>query len=499
MKNILVLYPNQLFPLEKLPQDVDRVVLVEDPLYFGRDAQYPKFMHKQKLVFMRASMRSYIEEVLWPAGYEVDYVDFHHLNQSGDIVNKISGFEEVVFFDLNDDILHRRLVSAINELNPVPEITIKDSPSFFLSRREVEDFFNKKSKSEFKDFYLWQRERFNILINPDTYKPVGGKLSHESTNNKRLPANHALPTFQVFGSNKQVDEAKKYVNHHFQDNPGSMDEFPWPVNRDEARKWLKEFIETRLAKYGPYEDALDGEAPYVYHSALSPLLNAGLLTPHEVVDQVLLYHEKNPIELSSLEAFIRQILGWREYMRGVYLKRHSKLRTSNVFGHNRKMTIDWYRGTTGLEPVDDVIKKVLKRGYAHHSERLMILGNIMFLCDFHPDVVYRWFMEMFVDSYDWVVVPNVYGMSQYSDGDGVVNKPYVSSSNYVLKMSHYKKDLWCDIWDGLYWRFVEKNRERLKKNPKMKLAVSQLDKMDDSQRRIIGYRSEDFLSVKTTL
>ena len=145
-----------------------------------------------------------------------------------------------------------------------------------------------------------------------------------------------------------------------------------------------------------------------------------------------------------------------------------------------------------------LLKKTLTRGYAHHIERLMMVGNIMFLCDFHPDDVYRWFMEMYIDAYDWVMVPNVYGMSQYSDGGSMTTKPYVSSSNYILKMSHYEKDDWCDIWDGLYWRFIEKNQERFKKNPRMSMMVAQLNKLSRDRKRIIGYRADDFLKEKTS-
>jgi deoxyribodipyrimidine photolyase-related protein len=326
---------------------------------------------------------------------------------------------------------------------------------------------------------------------------VGGKLSFDTDNRKRLARDQVLPTFQVYGANEYVDEAKQYVERYFPDNPGNIDDFPWPTNRQEALNWLKEFISSRLDEFGPYEDAIHGEAPWVYHSGISPVLNIGLLNPQEVVAAVVSEYQQRDVPLASVEGFVRQVLGWREYMRGMYLDCHVGLRTANVFGHNRRLTNDWYSATTGLKPVDDVIRKVLTRGYAHHIERLMIVGNIMLLCDFHPDEVCRWFMEMFVDSYDWVMVPNVYGMSQYSDGGSMVTKPYVSSSNYILSMSHYDREEWADVWDGLYWRFIEKNKERFATNPRMKMIVSQLDRLDEGRKRIIRYRAEDFLRQKT--
>jgi len=496
-KNVLLLYPYQLFSIDNFPKELSQIIIIEEPLLFGRDKQYPMYIHKQKLVFMRSTMRRYVEEILWPAGFQVEYIEFHQMNETGDIVNKLHHFDSVTIFDPNDDVINRRLIEAINGLKHQPTIDILESPNFFLSHSEVEGFFADKQKSVFVNFYQWQRERFNVLIDQKTYKPVGGKLSFDVENRKRLPKDHVLPSFQVYGSNEFVEEAKSYVEHHFSDNPGSLADFPWPTNYAETSEWLNVFLETRLDEFGPYEDAIDATAPWVYHSALSPMLNSGLISPQEVVRRALQRHEHKPVPLASLEGFIRQVLGWREYVRGIYLKQHVQLRTSNTFGHNRKLTADWYNGTTGIAPVDDVIKKTLARGYAHHIERLMIVGNIMLLCDFHPDEVYRWFMEMYIDAYDWVMVPNVYGMSQYSDGGSMTTKPYVSSSNYILKMSRYERGDWCDVWDGLYWRFVDKNRERLIKNPRMSMMVSQFDKMSESRKRIISYRAEDFLRDKT--
>lgn len=497
--NILLLYPHQLYPADVLPDDVNQVYLIEDPLLFGRDTQYPLYMHKQKIVLLRASMRRYVEEVLWPAGYQVEYIEFHHMIESGDIVNKLTHAARVEYFDLTDDVLQRRIAESLQALEHKPEVRQLDSANFYLTRNEVKAFFQKKDKSTFADFYRWQRERFNILINPDTYRPLGGKLIFDSETRKRLPKSHKLEGFGVFGSNEFVDEAKEYVNKHFPDNPGSLDDFPWPTSHVEASAWLDEFVENRLDEYGTYQDALDGEAPWIYHSALSPMLNIGLLSPMQVVNRAISRHQQKEVPLASLEAFVRQILGWREFTRGVYLEKQVSLRTANGFNQQRLLTNDWYYATTGLPPVDDVIKKVLSRGYAHHNEREMVLGNAMFLSEFHPDEVYRWFMEMFVDAYDWAVVPTVYGLSQCAEPNSMATKPAVSSSNYVLSMSHYEKGDWCDVWDGLYWNFVERNREQLSHNASMRIATQQLDKIKEERRRIISYRAKDFLKEKTQI
>ncbi|MFM7740297.1 MAG: FAD-binding domain-containing protein, partial [Planctomycetota bacterium] len=181
--------------------------------------------------------------------------------------------------------------------------------------------------------------------------------------------------------------------------------------------------------------------------------------------------------------FIRQVIGWREYIRGVYHVYGRKQRCGNAWGHRRKLPASFYDGTTGIEPVDEVIRSVLKYGYCHHIERLMILGNFMMLCEIEPDEVYRWFMELFVDAYDWVMVPNVYGMSQHADGGLMTTKPYISGSAYVLKMSNFKRGPWCEIWDGLYWRFIAKHREFFAKNPRMSVMAKQCDRMGEKLDR----------------
>lgn len=496
-KNVLLLYPHQLFSAELLPANIHHIIMVEDPVIFGTDKANPLFVHKQKLVLHRASMRRYVEEVLWPAGYEVDYIESHQIHDSTEIVNKLSHADSVQLFDVNDDVLDRKLSEALQGLHHAPEIVVHESPSFYLSAHEVKSFLLRKGSSDFESFYRWQRERFNILIDSETYRPVGGKLSFELEVRKPLPKNTVPPSFQVFGSNRYVDDAKKYVLEHFADNVGSVDDVPWPTNQEEALQWVDSFIENRLRDFCVYEDAIDGQAPWLYHSAVSALLNIGLITPPQVVGRALAAHAKTELPLASLESFIRQIVGWREYIRGMYLLRHVQLRTENPFAHNRNMTNDWYFATTGLPPVDDVIKKVIARGYTHNAEREM-LCNIMMLSDIAPDDIYRWFMESFVDAYDWMVVPIVYGICQGIENDGI-RKPMVSSSNYIRSMSHYEKGGWCDVWDGLYWRFIEKNKAVFASNPHMKVSLQQLTKVDADRRRIVAYRAEDFLKHKTTI
>jgi deoxyribodipyrimidine photolyase-related protein len=494
MKSALILYPHQLFPVEFLP-DVDSVFLVEDPLYFGVDNKYPIRMHKQKLILHRASMRRYVQEVLWPAGYKVEYIELDPLLQTTDIMQRVSEAQQIYAFDPVDDVLLKRLLRARREHAIDSELELLTSPNFFLSDQDVRSYFGEAHEHLFADFYQWQRERFNILINAH-YKPLGGKWSFDAENRKKLPEEHELPSFEVFGSNDYVAEATSWVEQNFPNNPGGTD-FIWPTNHAEASAWLDDFVEHRLDSFGPYEDAIDKNATWVYHSVLTPALNIGLLSPNQIVTAALERHHKREVPLASLEGFIRQVLGWREFMRGVYVTRGGQMRTKNMLKNTRQLTDAWYDGTLGIPPFDDMVLKVQKHGYAHHIERLMIAGNLMLLSDIHPNDVYRWFSELFVDAYDWVMVPNVYGMSQFVDSGSIVTKPYVSSSNYILNMSHYEHGEWSDIWDGLYWRFIEKHREPFAKNPRMRMMAAQLDILDRDRKRIISYRAEDFLKKYT--
>lgn len=497
MKSAHLVYPHQLFKKEFLPEGITHIFLIEDPLYFGTDLKYPTFFHRQKLILHRASMRRYIEEVLWPGGYDVEYVSFSDISDSGDILQKLRGFDSATVFDVVDDVLQRRLQSALRSVPEAPVLQILDTPNFYLKQSEVAEYFGGSKKPAFSTFYQWQRERWNILIGDD-YKPVGGKWSFEESK-KRLPEGEPVPTFEVFGSNKYVEEARDYVRKNFPNNPGNDTDFCWPTNHDEAEAWLHAFLKDRLEHFDPYAEAIDGQAPWAYHSGIAPSLNIGLLTPAEVVQAALHVHDKKAVPLPSLERFVQQILGWREYVRGTYQTHHVSLRSANAFGNKRKLTQDWYQGTTGIPPIDDVIKKVLARGYATPVERLMVLGNAMLLSEIDPQDVCNWFMEMMVDSYDWVLVPNVFAISQFADGGSVVTTPKCTNSDYILQMSYYQKDDWSDVWDGLYWNFIEKHRSMFTHNTHMKTVLTELDHMNEDRKRIIGYRAADFLNSKTTL
>ena len=294
-----------------------------------------------------------------------------------------------------------------------------------------------------------------------------------------------------------VNEVKKMVDQLFPNHPGDVKNFWLGSSRKDALKVIDVFINKKITNFGDYEDAVKKNDPFLFHSILSPYLNIGLITPKEILKKILNANQKKQIPLNSLEGFIRQIIGWREFMRGIYQNHSNQLEKTNFFKHQRKLTDDWYNGTTGIEPIDDAIKDVIKYGYTHHIIRLMHLSNVMNLSQLHPKEIYKWFMEMFVDSSDWVMSPNVYGMGTFSDGGIFSTKPYICGSNYILKMSDYKKGEWSEIVDGLYWNFISKNIKTIEKNPRMGMVRLSLNRI--SSEKLLKHKiiAKKFINEKT--
>ena len=343
------------------------------------------------------------------------------------------------------------------------------------------------------DFYKYQRQTRNILVDGNQ-KPRGGKWTFDDENRLKYPKGLTPPKIVFLQPSQFTDEAHAYTQQYFAHNYGTLNfAFLYPTTFAESRKWLHDFFKTRFADFGAYEDAIVSTEHFLHHSVLTPMLNVGLLTPQFIVDEALQYAENHDIPLNSLEGFIRQIIGWREFIRAVYELKGTEERTRNYWGFTQKIPASFWNGTTGIEPVDNTIKKVLETGYCHHIERLMVLGNFMLLCEFDPDDVHRWFMELFIDSYDWVMVPNVYGMSQYADGGLMATKPYISGSSYVMKMSDYKKGSWQEVWDALFWRFMNVHRDFFRKNPRLNMLLSTFDRMSNEKQNALMLKAENFL------
>jgi deoxyribodipyrimidine photolyase-related protein len=324
-------------------------------------------------------------------------------------------------------------------------------------------------------------------------RPAGGRWTFDTANRLKYPSNRPVSSIAGLPENSFDKEATGYTLKHFSHHYGNTGS-KYPTTYDEASRWYTEFLNTRFREFGSYEDAIVAEESLLNHSLLSPLLNVGLLLPAEVIEIAVSYAADHHIPLNSLVGFIRQISGWREFIRMVYEWKGNEERTRNFWGFARKLPGSFWKGTTGVEPLDLTIEKVLNTGHCHHIERLMVLGKFMLLCEFDPDDVYRWFMELFIDSYDWVMVPNVYGMSQFADGGLMSTKPYVSGSNYLMKMSNYKKGPWQAVWDGLFWRFINVHKDYFMQNPRLGMLVKTVNNMDKSKIAAHVKIAEQFLN-----
>ncbi|WP_186755815.1 cryptochrome/photolyase family protein [Echinicola salinicaeni] len=487
MKTVNIIFPHQLHEKSPLVDNGYPVYLVEEFLFFR---QY-KF-HQQKLLFHRASMKAY-ENYLKKKEIKLKYIP--STDKDSDIRELIpklgkEGFKKIIVIDPTDNWLEKRIRKACQEVGI--ELEMHESQLFLNTKAELEEYFGKRKKYFQADFYAQQRKKREVLM--DGERPIGGKWSFDSENRKKYPNKKSPPQVHWPKENAYIKEAKGYVKKHYADNYGNIDHgFFYPVTFSEAASWLKQFLEQRFHEFGPYEDAMVREESILHHSVLTPMLNVGLLSPQKVLDLALVYAKENEVPLNSLEGFVRQVMGWREFIRGVYEWKGTDERTKNFWGFDRKIPTAFWEGKTGIAPLDATIRKTLNTAYNHHIERLMVLGNFMLLCEFDPDEVYRWFMEMYIDAYDWVMVPNVYGMSQFADGGLMATKPYISGSNYLKKMSDFPKGDWEEIWDALFWRFMHVYRDFLQQNPRLKMLLGTFDKMDKTKREKLLEKAEHFL------
>lgn len=490
MSTANIVFPHQLFECNPLLQAEGAIYLIEEWLFFQQYA-----FHQQKIAFHRATMK-YYEAYLQQKGLQVNYIasseDVSDIRLLIPQLHK-KGIHRICIIDPVDNWLLKRIKLACKKCTI--DLDILDSPQFLNTQNDLIEFFNPAKQKYFQtDFYKQSRIRLNILVD-EQQQPIGGQWSFDTDNRKKYPKGKTAPPVIYPANNDFYREAKKYTAQNFEMNFGCISsQIQYPIGFEESKLWLTQFLQYRFKEFGIYEDAILQHELLLNHSLLTPMLNVGMLTPQQVLKASLEHAAKQDIPINSLEGFIRQIIGWREFIRGIYITKGTTERTRNYWGFTRKIPQSFYNGTTGILPVDITIKRVLETGYCHHIERLMVLGNFMLLCEFDPDEVYRWFMEMFIDAYDWVMVPNVYGMSQFADGGLMSTKPYISGSNYIMKMSDYPKGEWQTIWDALFWHFMDKQRAFFLKNPRLGMLIKTYDKWEDAKKESTKKVAQDFLN-----
>jgi deoxyribodipyrimidine photolyase-related protein len=454
-------------------KDIDVIIMIE-----AQDTYQILPYHSHKLILLLSAMRHFRSQVE-TKGKKIIYEMLGQtpsFNQSLKRIIEENNITVLSWMKSSDVAPNQTLIELTNELKINHEIY--PNGMFLTPESELRDWFSRQKSPLMENFYHWQRQRTGILM--DRGKPLGGRWNYDAENRRPLPKNGLTTPALLFPvhddlTKQVIDDVSSYFPTH----PGIANDFWLPVTHIEAAQWLRSFVNERFSQFGPYEDAMkDGES-FLFHSVLSPLINCGLLSVSQVVDAALTAYTSNDIPIESVEGFIRQLIGWREYMYGLYLSEPIMI-SQNYFGFSKQLE-DWWYTADGLTqdlplPVISALRTVQTYGYNHHIERLMILGNWFLLNEYDPQSVYRWFSSMYVDAYEWVMVPNVIGMSQYADGGRTATKPYISGGNYLQKMGRW----WPNAVDAkdsqftlLYWQFLQNNHEKLQSNFRMSLALKQ--------------------------
>ena len=446
--------------------------------------------HIQKVVAFFLSMRNFAE-ALEKAGHQVVYFtisDKENLQDLEKIIKKVVVDKKIEKFEyqLPDEYrLDEQLKNICKSLQIESEVF--DTEHFYTSRTELSEFFEGKKLLLMENFYRMMRKKHHILVTND--KPLGGKWNYDHSNRNKYKGEVAIPEPLVFSKkvSKLVDEIKNADAKTF----GAIDaeNFPWPTSRKESLTLLTYFCENLLEHFGDYQDALYSKDSFLFHSRLSFAMNSKMISPKEVVEKVISYFENNKdrIDLSQVEGFVRQILGWREYVRGIYWKEMPDYSKMNTLENTHKLPEFYWTGKTKMKCMQHSISQSLNEAYAHHIQRLMIIGNFSLLTQMHPDEVDAWYLGVYIDAIEWVEMPNTRGMSQYADGGIIATKPYVSSGSYINKMSNYCGDCFYNVkeklgekacpFNSLYWNFLDDKKEHFQNNQRMNMMLALLNKM----------------------
>jgi deoxyribodipyrimidine photolyase-related protein len=454
--------------------------------------------HKKKAVFVLSSMRHFAIECA-KKGFDVLYhsTTGHFDDGLKEIMTQFEG--ELTFMTPSEWDSRERLRKVTGEFGDrVDEIP----NSFFLADpEEWKEKIEPGYRMEY--FYREMRRKTGYLMNGD--EPEGGEWNYDEQNRESLPKDHPVPEIKRFEPDEITEEVIEMVNDYFPDSFGSSENFGYAVTRDQAFELLDQFISERLDQFGPYEDALKTGNHTLFHSQLSIYMNNGLLTPSEICEKATESYRKGNARLNSVEGLVRQIIGWREYIRIYYEAMMPDVRNANHFGFTEKLPEMYWTGETKMKCMEQSLKPVFDEAYSHHIQRLMILSNFSNLTETDPRELERWFLTAYTDAYEWVELPNVLGMSTFADGGVLASKPYVSSGNYINKMSDYCKHCYYSVtkktgekacpFNYLYWNFVDKQRETFNDSGRVNFMVNMFDnKKSDEQKKEIRESSEKFLS-----
>lgn len=452
--------------------------------------------HKQKIVLILSAMRHFAAE-LADAGYRVDYVRLDDPDNSGsfagEIERAIQRHDPPAVFVTHPG--EHRVLAALQALASAVAIPIDilEDDRFLSASAEFANWADSRREMRMEFFYRHMRIATGLLMDGD--KPVGGQWNYDADNRKPWPRHRPVPDRLHFPpdaiTRAVIDLVERIFSNHF----GTLDKFGWAVSRADALKALEAFLTHHLPWFGDYQDAMRAGAPFLHHGLISPYLNIGLLNPREVCQRAEAAYRQGLAPLNAVEGFIRQILGWREYVRGVYWHLMPGYAEGNALAADQVLPAFYWDGETDMACVRDVVGTIQRHGYAHHIQRLMVTGNLALLWGVRPAEIEAWYLAVFVDAFDWVELPNTHGMAIHADGGLMASKPYAASGAYIDRMSNYCRGCRYDPKQRhgpdacpitiLYWDFLDRHAARFSAHPRMKLMMDALSRLPADTRRAI--------------
>lgn len=457
--------------------------------------------HPKKIAFLFASMRKFAER-LRAKGWAVAYTKVDDPENTGSIPGELLrraaefGAREVQATQPGEF----RLIDALAETPLI--ITQMEDDRFIASHREFEDWAEGRKALRMEYFYRDMRRKTGLLMDED--HPVGGQWNFDHDNRKPAPGAVEYPGPLQFQTDETTRDVLELVEARFGDNFGDLSPFWLATDADQAQQHLSHWLEGGARLFGDYQDAMLRDQRFLYHAFVGAYINSGLLDPLDVCRQVEAAYQAGTVPLNAAEGFIRQIIGWREYVRGIYFLEGRDYTHRNTLEQTRDLPALFWGGKTWMNCMDQAVRQTAEEGYAHHIQRLMVTGNFALLAGIDPYQVHEWYLAVYIDAYEWVEAPNVIGMSQFADGGIVASKPYVSSGNYIHKMSDYCGSCSYKVKDKtgpdacpfnlLYWDFLVRHRDRFAKNPRMAQMYRTWDRMAEDRRNTVLAEATAFLS-----
>ncbi len=479
-------------------RDVVLMVEVHDETTYVRH-------HKQKIVLVLSAMRHFAE-TLRTEGIRVDYIRLHDDGNSGSFTGELHralsrhDADRIVLTEPGEWRV-REMMHAWSSAFGMP-VEIREDDRFLCSRSEFASWAKARKSMRMEHFYRHMRRKTGWLMKGD--KPHGGRWNFDAENRKPLPPDLTIPPRRRFVPDDITRDVVKLVGQRFADHFGDLESFGWAVTREDAREAMRHFITNGLPRFGDYQDAMKTGEDGLFHSVLSPYLNIGLLNPQEVCEAVLAAYRRGKAPLNAVEGFLRQILGWREYVRGIYWMHMPAYAQTNYFGADRPLPEFYWTGETDMRCLRETIGSTRRNAYAHHIQRLMITGNFALLAGIAPAQVEEWYLIVYADAFEWVELPNTHGMALHADGGLLGSKPYAASGAYIDRMSDYcagcaynpkiKLGPTACPFNYLYWFFMIENEQRLTSNPRMAMPCRTLARMTADRRRQITRQAEAFLA-----